>query len=246
MFLYRNGVLIIVTVSELLPDSQELTGSFRTGRLIDLRHNIRIKECQMIVPVEVRTEHDHTRHRDSRVKDNLRQEHTRRNLNITDRVLLTQVTKTSPLEHVLLREPVPVQGHGRHIQNIRMVTVQNIGSVEIAEKHKRKPLANLETPAELAAAHDLMPVFFRQGIGEDSTGRVNFPDKVRRFRFLTGGIITLIPDSIVALCRADKDTSEFIRRNSSRRTAVKQLKIRLANPDSALSGATHTGESIFI
>ena len=83
-FLYRDGILIIVTVSELLPDSQELTGSFRTGRLINLRHNIRIKECQMVVPVEVGTEHDHTRHRDSRVKDNLRQEHARRDLNITD------------------------------------------------------------------------------------------------------------------------------------------------------------------
>ena len=84
VFLYRNGILIIITVSELLPDSQELTGSFRTGRLIDLRHNIRIKECQMVVPVEVGTEHDHTRHGDSRVKDNLRQEHARRDLNITD------------------------------------------------------------------------------------------------------------------------------------------------------------------
>ena len=91
-----------------------------------------------------------------------------------------------------------------------------------------------------------MPVFFRQGIGEDSTGRVDFPDKVRRFRFLTGGIITLIPDSIVALCRADKDTSKFVCRNSSRGTTVKQFKIRLANPNPTLSGAAHTGKSIFI
>ena len=38
----------------------------------------------MIVPVKVGTEHHHTRHRDSRVKNNLRQEHARRDLNITD------------------------------------------------------------------------------------------------------------------------------------------------------------------
>nr|DAO20769.1 MAG TPA: hypothetical protein [Caudoviricetes sp.] len=241
-----GSFLSIIPIGQLLPDSKKLLCAFSTHSIVHLGHDVRAEERQMVVPVEIRTEHDNTGNRHSGVKNNLSKEHTGRNLNTPCGILLAQVTQTRPLIHILLGQTVPVQGHGSHVQNVRMVTVKDALSVKVTQKNKGETLANLESPPELAAAHNLLPVFFRQSIRENSEIIINIPDKVGSFRLLTGGIITLIPHSIVALGGANKNTSQLVGRNHGRGAAVKQFEIRLADTNPALSGPAHSGKGILI
>ena len=203
-----------------------------------------VEEGQIALSIACRTEYHHTGHGHVRVEENLGHEHRRRADETIAAVLRTQVLQPSELVGVLLGVGLTKQAHAGEVEDERTRHVQHHLTIWVlAAQRPHRPATNLESPAFLSIAENLVPVHFRECIRELVRRRL-IPDKVRSGRFLPGSVFTVIPDTVVRRSHADENAEQFMAVHYFLIAAVDQKEIRFPRADKPHGAATKVAEIV--